>query len=575
MKKTMRILLPVLLVIAIILCSIWYLLIYDRAFARDMLLSCARISDESGNHTLSTWFYNCAYDLTDNDSNSRDQVAIELAQQYKRSGNYTKAEYTLANAIADGGGVDLYIALCKTYVEQDKLYDAVNMLNNVTRPEIKAQLEQLRPAAPTMSPDSGLYNQYISVSISCESGSLYAATGNKYPSKKAPYIESIQLTDGENAVSALVISESGLVSQLISKNYTIGGVVKEVTFADSGVEKEVRKILNVESEKILYSSDLWKILEFTVPAGTQSYEDLQHMTFLTSLTLENSVAGDLTCIESMQNLTDLTIRNTTISKETVNAIGTLVYLKNLTLENCGLSNISALSNITAVENLNLSHNAISDITPLSGLKELKTLNLEHNVITACSSLSGLASLQTLDISNNVLTTIAPISGIASLTWIDANTNSIASLSDMTSLTALEHLDLSSNKLTNIVSLAACTGLVDLNISGNTITDISKLAALTNLMYLDFSNNQVSALPEFPVSCALVTINGSHNNISTLEPLGGLDHLNNVYMDYNAEISTIKPLARCYKLIEVHVYGTKVTNVTALTDMSVIVNYDPT
>ena len=30
--------------------------------------------------------------------------AIELAEQYKSSGNFTKAEFTLSNAIADGGG---------------------------------------------------------------------------------------------------------------------------------------------------------------------------------------------------------------------------------------------------------------------------------------------------------------------------------------------------------------------------------------------------------------------------------------------------------------------------------------
>ena len=125
MKKTIRILLPVFLVLIIVASSCWYLFVYDREFTRDMLVSFARMSENQGNHGIATWFYNQAY----SQAGDNDSVAIELAQQHKKSGNYTKAEYTLSNAIADGGGITLYIELCKIYVEQDKLLDAVNMLN--------------------------------------------------------------------------------------------------------------------------------------------------------------------------------------------------------------------------------------------------------------------------------------------------------------------------------------------------------------------------------------------------------------------------------------------------------------
>lgn len=577
MKKGMRIVLPIILVAVILICSIWYLFIYDRPFARDMLLSFARISEGSGSLDLSEWFYNQAYNLADKDVASRDQVAIELSEQYKRSKNYTKAEYTLTNAIANGGGIDLYIALCQTFVEQDKLYDAVNMLDSITDPVINAQLNSLRPAAPSLSPDASRpYNQYISVSATAQSGTLYVAANGRYPSKNdAPYSEPLRLTDGENVISALAISEDNLVSPLTSKTYTVGGVVKEITFADPAVEAEVRKILNVSDEKQLYNSDLWKITEFTVPAGTADYTDLQHMTFLTKLTLEDGVSGDLSCIGAMTNLKDLTIKNTVVTRQAVDAIGTLIYLENLTLQGCNLSNISALKGATAVVTLNLSHNNISDIGALSSMTNLKELNLEHNVITAISALSSLTSLKKVDISNNVITSLAPISGVSTLTWLDAGTNTISELGDMSSLTALTYLCLNTNKLTNVSALAKCTALTDLDIAKNTITDISKLAALTNMITLDFSNNQVTALPEFTTTCALATIKGAYNNVSALDPLSGLDNLNNVFMDYNPELSSVKCLSNCYKLIEVNVYGTKVSDVSALTGMDVIVNYNPT
>jgi len=52
-------------------------------------------------------------------------------------------------------------------------------------------------------------------------------------------------------------------------------------------------------------------------------------------------------------------------------------------------------------------------------------------------------------------------------------------------------------------------------------------------------------------------------------------LNHVYMDYNEDLATIKPLADCYNLVIVNAYGTKVTEVKTLTDRSIVVNYDPT
>ena len=108
MKRFLRILVPILLAVCILLSIGWYLLKYDSTFTRDVLLRQARKMEESGRHSMSVWLYNLAYNYSEQD----DAVAIELAEQFKAIGNYTKAEYTLAKAIEDGGSVELYIALC-------------------------------------------------------------------------------------------------------------------------------------------------------------------------------------------------------------------------------------------------------------------------------------------------------------------------------------------------------------------------------------------------------------------------------------------------------------------------------
>ena len=46
------------------------------------------------------------------------------------------------------------------------------------------------------------------------------------------------------------------------------------------------------------------------------------------------------------------------------------------------------------------------------------------------------------------------------------------------------------------------------------------------------------------------------------------------MDYN-DISNVTPLTECTMLVQLDIFGNPVNNVSKLTDMDVIVNYDPT
>ncbi|MBR4016322.1 MAG: chitobiase/beta-hexosaminidase C-terminal domain-containing protein, partial [Oscillospiraceae bacterium] len=270
MKKVVRVLIPLFLVLVILLCTFWYLFVYDRDFTRDMLINAARSSEERGKHTLATWFYDLAYTHSSDD----ETVAIELAEMYKKNGNYTKAENALANAITNGGNVDLYIALCQTYIEQDKLMDAVNMLNNITNQDIKAQIDEMRPAAPTPGADqqSGIYKQYIAVELKTDGGDIYTSTTVEYPSvKSGAYTEPIPMTDGENTLYAVAVKD-GLVSELAIYTYTITGVVEEVTISDSAMDTAIRETLKFASDKKVLSSDLWKIETFAIPEGAQNYD---------------------------------------------------------------------------------------------------------------------------------------------------------------------------------------------------------------------------------------------------------------------------------------------------------------
>lgn len=571
MKKALRIIMPVILILSIIVCSVWYLLEYDRPFMRDALLSVARYSERHGNHSMAAWFYNKAY----TQSGNSDAVAIELAEQYKSIGNYTKAEYTLSNAIADGGDVELYIALSKTFVEQDKLLDAVKLLDNVTDPAIQKALEDLRPKAPSVSPEPGFYSQYISVGFTDSENAIYANQNAQFPSTNGDlFTESFTLVDGENTIYALSVAENGLVSPLQISSYTVGGVVKEMHFEDSAIEQAVREMLSINEDKQLYTNDLWTIKNFEVPKGAKKLADLQYMCYLESLIIDDCDNADFSFTSTMISLTSLSVSNSSVSQESLSQIAAISTLKHLTLNNCNLAGIEPLETATRLLSLDLSNNALRSLDTLSALKSLQTLNLSHNAVANLSMLSSLTSLTSLDVSYNALTTLSQISNLTALRELNAEYNSISDLGSLENLSQLTRLSLEKNQLSDISSIGSCTELTELNIASNAITDISALSSLVSLTQFDFSYNQVKKLPDFPKDCALVTINGAHNLLSSLDNLGGLQNLNTINMDYNTKISSVKSLADCPLLIEVNIYGTKVKDVSMLTEQTIIVNYKP-
>lgn len=571
MKKAIRIIVPILLIFAIIGSLLWYLLVYDREFTRDFLLHQARSFEESGNHKAAAWFYNLAYEHASQD----DSVAIELAQQYIDNGNYAKAEYTLSNAIADGPTTELYMALCKTYVDQDKLLDAVQMLDHIADPAIKAELDAMRPSLPQPDKEPDFYSEYISVAFTAQEGTLYATTDGRYPSLSyGACAEPIPLDSGVTTILALAVTENGLVSKLGTFDYTINGVIEPVTFADSAFEAAIRSLLEVDSDDVIYSDALWTMDTFYMPEDVKSYEDLVWLPHLRSLTIDSCATGQLTYLSSVSELTELTVTKGSVTAAELEAIASLPSLTRLTLSDCGLSSIAPLAAASRLEYLDLSNNAIRNLEPLAAMTQLQQLYLSHNALTELTQLKNLQDLNILDVSYNSLLSIDPICGIVGLTDLDVCYNQLSSLGNIGNLTSLTRLVAASNTISDVSRLASCTQLTELDISNNAVADITALSTLTNLIRFNFSYNQITALPLWE-SGSLTFIDGSYNLLTSLEELKVMTKLNAVFMDYNEAIESVEPLRSCPHLVQVNVYGTLVTEVGFLTDQNVIVNFNPT
>ena len=573
MKNIMKRIVPLLLVVALIVSACWYVFVYDRETVRDFLMAQARNCAQNGHFEAATWFYDISYEFAGEDEN----VAIDLAQIYKASGNYTKAEYTLVSAIADGATSELYMALCRTYVEQDKLLDAVNMLDKVADPAIKAELDALRPAAPTPDFVPGFYSQYISVNFAHEGGTLYVSTDGQYPSTAdTPCVTPVALEGGETKIYAVTVGDNGLVSPLAILSYTVGGVIEEVEFADVCIEEQIQAQLMFGHDTVIYSDDLWAITELTVPAEAMELSDLRHLLYLEKLTLTDRQISDLSFLEGMTRLKKLDLSGCAIAAD-MSVLKTLPALEELDLRGCSVSSLAFLEGAPSLKKLDLSRNAVGNLTVLSTIPTLQTLDLSDNAVSDLAPLAGLVELTSLDVSENVLTTIAPIRNCVKLSYLDVSDNKIVEISAVQKLTALTEFRAEKNQIADCAALSGCTELRKLDLSNNQLTDITMLSGLTKMSEFDFSYNQCTALPALGSGSGLVTINGSYNQLSSLEPLDKISSLNYVYMDYNAEVSKIDFLADNPNMVQINVFGTKVTQSQAnkCIDRSIIVNYDPT
>ena len=423
MKRALKWILSLFLVLVLLLGAAWFFLRYQPEITTGWLTSWADHALESGRYSSAIRYYTWAYRLSDRDP----ALAVTLADAYKASGNYTKAEYTLANAIAAGGQPPVYEALCQTYVEQDKLLDAVSMLDQVADPAIKAQLDAQRPAVPTLQRRTRLLQPIYERHL-IRSGEPLCEHRRWVPLHCLPPIRIPFPLSWAKPPFGLWPGENGLVSPLAIFGYTISGVVEPVELTDPALDACVREILGRGADSPLTTADLWGVETLTVPSEASNLEDLQHFTGLTTLVIQGQASLNLSFLSQMTELTTLDLSGKDrLGPGPASSLGDSGKLTSLNLSGCGLSTLSGLESLTTLTSLDLSNNSVSDLSPLAGCKGLTTPEPSAQCHRQLCPLANLADLTNLDLSYNALADFTPVATCVALQSLNVSNNVLPNL----------------------------------------------------------------------------------------------------------------------------------------------------
>ena len=234
-------------------------------------------------------------------------------------------------------------------------------------------------------------------------------------------------------------------------------------------------------------------------------ENLAAMAAVTELDLSNKGLTDLGGIEYFTGLTDLNLRDNSLTALDVTKN---VNLTTLDLWGNKLTELDVTKNVN-LTNLNLRNNALTalDVTKNTALTDL---DCTGNQLTAID-VSNNTELVNLNLQNNRLTAL-DVSKNTKLQFLNCNNSSIGTL-DVSKNTELLNLSCTYCGLTNL-DVSANTKLQGLSCYNNTLTELD-VSGLTELNQLQCSNNRLAEL-DLSANTKLTWINCDNNRFAELD-----------------------------------------------------------
>ena len=326
---------------------------------------------------------------------------------------------------------------------------------------------------------------------------------------------------------------------------TYVNIDKEYAKLVEGLNTRTKRAINIalgrdkDSSENIYQRDLLTITSIISHPGVIN-EEFQ---------IEHIASMPLLQHLDIDNFMDATITN-------LDFISNNLYLRNLTLTNNNIKDISVLSKFSRLKSVDLSNNKV-DLSTLGYLKKIESLNLGYNELQPDGStqvlmnIDKLTTLIELNLAGNNLTN---------------KINGIDNVDKLTSLVNLKRLYISSNKLTNLDFLD--NGIIDLSNLGcvsNQIADFTVIDNFTSMYYLTVSSNPITDVAQLLESIRahteLNTLYLGKLEIDNLEFLDELLLLEDLKLDYNKIDNTqMSHIGKLVNLIELSLIDNSISNV---------------
>jgi len=250
-----------------------------------------------------------------------------------------------------------------------------------------------------------------------------------------------------------------------------------IVFETDGLEEIVKQTLNMKFNRKLKESDLLNVTELAITdaAMLADLNDIAYFKNLEILYLENQFfLNDLTGIEYCEKLKELTIVESIIT------------------------DVSALSNIDTLEVFNIVYAPVNDISAVLEQPNLRTLIISNTLINDISDLKNNRTLELFAFNGDELKNVEVLAEIRSLnTLILYNIRNI------------QTNDMAFIKNKNLTKLE----LVNMSLENNIVNYIKNIHSLS---YIDLS----------------------HNNITRFTPLYELKNVDTLIIDYNSSAEEI-------------------------------------
>lgn len=208
-------------------------------------------------------------------------------------------------------------------------------------------------------------------------------------------------------------------------------------------------------------------------------------------------------------------------------------IKDLSIYNLNLADISYLSRFENLERLALVGNNIVDVSPLVSLTNLKVLNLDANKVGNISRLASLKKLEVLSINQNNADNISCLENLTQLKRLNADGNSISDISVLKHLKNLNALDIRNNKIKDISVLGYIQNIKEVYVSGNPITDYAPLEQIYDFIDCDIEFDKVNK-KESTLS------NSDFSSLDFRSISNGIEEFDQVYKDVVLEGNNKNP-----------------------------------